>query len=270
MGTVQASDESEEIDTQQSSEALINAGLPSDPRGYVPTIDEGESYEFFSSNVVEVFDDGLGSGDEVDTSSLNWEVEADISAVGQNITRTDYFGVLMGAPVEVNSREADLRIDSVLDFDIKTLELFDTQDDSSVEEPGDISRETTTQAPQNWISVALGTSSLLLGISEYIDSSLHAGVSIGYFLQDLTMGSTITQDASSETVFDIHNEVVEGYNESSSGNQTLGERITFSALDEGHTYRFGVAVGSTVGSWYTGNGHSEFDFHLDRIEVEAV
>jgi hypothetical protein len=176
----------------------------------------------------------------------------------------------MGAPVEINSRKVDLRIDSVLDYDIKTLEIFQSQNNSSVVEPSHLSRKTSTQAPQSWISIALGTSSLLLGISEHIDSSLHAGISVGYFFQDLTMGSTITQDASSETVFDIHNEVVEGFNSSSSSKQTLGERITFSALDEGHTYRFGVAVGSTVGSWYTGNGHSDFDFHLDRIEVEAV
>lgn len=59
VGTAQASDESEKVDTQQSSEALINGGLPSDPQGYVPTIDGGESYEFFSSNIVQVFDDEL-------------------------------------------------------------------------------------------------------------------------------------------------------------------------------------------------------------------
>lgn len=272
-GSVNANDE--DAEAQQQKSGLLEIDLPFEPQGYTPSIGSGDSWNVYSSDVKKEKVDGEEAVSDFTMISSGPMVEGTVDSHSA-INATDV--VWSGVFCKDFTAETDtvrLKLDTTVDVELKNENghvgdyvSSSTAGNVTPAENGQGENPVSTAVDPSTISIALGTASLLLAIKQAINSGVASGFGVGYFVQDLTAGSTL--------VGDYHQGDLVEFTQNGSGTDTLqaypGDRWDLKYLDPGHDYRVGIAMGARAkGAWHSRDtgGVKVNEFKIRNWELEG-
>ncbi len=271
-----------------TSDGVILSGLPPNSQKNPPTIEPGDTLKKTESDSFEadrVTNQGFDNLDVESGPTGNVSGQTQRTAAGPK----DTFGVVMGTPFEAKSDKLDIFIDVELEYELNPgyTEYVDPQTSERSNKTGrksrankkrlkDVKKQVTSKVtpesvPPAYIPIALGTANFLLGMSDKVDGyENHTGISVGYFVQNLSKETTITRNFSSESNFDITTASETGRNYDS-GTARSTESATWEGFREGNEYRIGVAFGGSLscGLWTTGS-KMNFDATVETLRIDGV